>query len=94
MKVKSKAGKIAIAVLVLTTSAVSSGSTAQRLLYTFTYSANQNTTARDSANPAEDYGNNGAFAQGNGASSYSGSLSDKGTMILQFSACRTMAAWS
>ena len=77
-------GRVAIAALAaLTTAAVSGGSTAQRLVYSFTYSANQNTTARDSANPAEDYGNKGAFAQGNGASSYSGSLSDKGTMNLQ-----------
>jgi hypothetical protein len=84
--VRLKIARISVAVLALTTSAVSNpGSTAQRLVYNFTYSSNQNTTARDSANPAEDYGNRGAFAQGNGASTYTGALSDKGTMLVQVS---------
>ena len=73
-----------MAALVLTTCAVASpGSTAQRLVYSFAYSADQNTSARDSANPAEDYGNEGALAQSNGISNYRASLSDKGTMLVE-----------
>ena len=82
---KNSVARISIAVLALTTvGATPAGSTAQRLVYNFTYSANQNTTARDSANPAEDYSNaSGGLAAGNGSSSYTGSLSDKGTMLVQ-----------
>ena len=66
------------------------------LVYNFTYSANQNTDAKDSSNPAEDYsaGNSGggktptsgggnAFANaGSGTSRYEGALNDKGTMTV------------
>lgn len=83
MRTDAKVASLAIALLFLTCAAAPSGSTAQRLIYSFTYSADQNTTARDSANPAEDYGNAGALAQSNGISSYRGSLSDKGTMTVQ-----------
>jgi hypothetical protein len=58
-------------------------STVPTLVYTFTYSAKQDINAKDSANPAEDYGNAGAFAAaGSGTSHYSGSLTDKGTMTV------------
>lgn len=58
------------------------------LTYHFSYSANQQITARDSANPAQDYGKpNGAGYdpmpdQASGQSHYEGSLTDKGTMTV------------
>jgi len=58
-------------------------STVPTLVYSFTYSAKQDINAKDSANPAEDYGNAGGFAApGSGTSHYSGSLTDKGTMTV------------
>jgi hypothetical protein len=79
-----------MAALALTAPALSSAeTTVQQLTYRFTYSADQRTTARDSANPAEDYtvpanqGTTQAYAQTSGISSYQGSLSDKGTMTVQ-----------
>ncbi|MGA8797307.1 MAG: hypothetical protein WB526_09645, partial [Candidatus Cybelea sp.] len=57
--------------------------TVPTLVYSFTYSAKQDINAKDSANPAEDYGNAGGFAApGSGTSHYSGSLTDKGTMTV------------
>jgi hypothetical protein len=66
-------------------------STAYQLVYQFTYSANQQVAARDSANSVEDYGGpskNGAGndqmpAQSSAISHYSGALTDKGTMTVQ-----------
>lgn len=57
------------------------------LVYNFTYSANQNVTARDSANPAEGWGaanSNGNSNVGDATdiSHYGGSLTDKGTMTV------------
>ena len=82
---KGEIVRIATAILALATvAAANPGSTAQRLVYNFTYSSNQTTTARDSANPAEEYSNaSGGLAAGNGASTYSGKLADKGTMVVQ-----------
>jgi hypothetical protein len=62
-------------------------STMGQLVYSFTWSSNQQVTARDSANPAVAYGApnvNGADPiQSNGISHYVGTLSDKGTMTVQ-----------
>jgi hypothetical protein len=59
------------------------------LVYNFTYSSQQNITAKDSANPAEDYTGNaptnngsGVYSGGNGTSNYAGALDDKGTMTV------------
>ena len=75
--------------LALTTPSISSAdTTVQQLTYNFTYSANQSTTARDSANPAEDYsmpanqGTTQAYVGTNGSGAYGGALSDKGTMTV------------
>ncbi len=79
----------AIAVFVSITMATArADTTVQQLTYNFTYSTNQTTYARDSSNPAEDYGSassggGNAMAAGNGQSVYNGSLSDKGTMTVQ-----------
>jgi hypothetical protein len=59
-----------------------------QLVYSFTYSANQNVSARDSSNPAQDYGapdsKHGGYypSTANGLSQYDGSLTDKGTMTV------------
>jgi hypothetical protein len=53
------------------------------LVYSFTYSAKQDINAKDSSNPAEDYGNAGGLAApGSGTSHYSATLTDKGTMTV------------
>jgi hypothetical protein len=55
-----------------------------QLVYNFTYSANQNITARDSSDSAEPIGNEGGGvgAGGSGMSHYNGNLTDKGTMTV------------
>ena len=85
----AKIASVALAAFALTAPAISSAdTTVQQLTYNFTYSANQTTTARDSANPAEDYsvpanqGTTQAYVGTNGSGSYGGSLSDKGTMTV------------
>ncbi len=55
-----------------------SDSSLGQLLYGFTYSTNQNTSARDSTNNLQGIGSQ----QGSGASQYTGSLSDKGTIAV------------
>jgi hypothetical protein len=66
------------------------------LVYSFTYSSNQDINAKDSANPAEDYGppsggggknpttggGNSLSNPGSGTSHYSSALNDKGTMTV------------
>jgi hypothetical protein len=60
--------------------------TSSRLVYSFSYSSNQSVTARDSSNPAQDYGKPQGSGytpvQANGINHYGGSLSDKGTMTV------------
>jgi hypothetical protein len=84
--VNGKIVVITMAALALTSPAIASAdNTVQQLTYNFTYSADQSTSAKDSANPAEDYSGGGSHTglmQG-GTSSYTGSLSDKGTMTVQ-----------
>jgi len=84
-----KIASISMATLALATPGISSAdTTVQQLTYNFTYSANQSTTARDSANPAEDYTmpanqlTTQAYVATNGSGGYGGSLSDKGTMTV------------
>jgi hypothetical protein len=73
---------------VLAPVATRADSTMGTLVYSFTYGANQNVSARDSANPAEDYSTPSAAsggsnpAGGNGISHYNGSLGEKGTMTV------------
>jgi hypothetical protein len=59
-------------------------STLGQLVYAFTYSTNQNTTARDSSTNVENVDPLGNFNGGsNGMSHYGGSLNDKGTMTVE-----------
>ena len=85
----SKIVAISLAAFAVAAPAIASAdATVQQLTYNFTYSANQATTARDSANSAEDYtmpanqGSTQAYQATNGISGYGGSLSDKGTMTV------------
>ena len=57
--------------------------TVPTLVYNFTYSTNQNVTARDSSTSAEEVQTDALAGGTNGISHYSGSLSDKGTMTVQ-----------
>ena len=54
------------------------------LVYHFSFSSNENTSAKDSANPAEDYANSetGGLSSGHGTATYEGTLTDKGTMTV------------
>lgn len=58
-----------------------------KLVYSFSYSAKQNVTARDSANGAQGIGapdaNGTDPIQSNGLSHYGGNLTDKGTMTVE-----------
>ncbi len=86
------AGSVAaagMALCILAPIAASADSTMGTLVYHFTYSSNQNISAKDSANPAEDYSgaaptNSGAGVNsgGHGSSTYEGTLTDKGTMTV------------
>lgn len=59
-------------------------STLGQLVYAFTYSSNQNTTARDSSTNAESVDPSGNYTgSNNGMSHYGGSLNDKGTMTVE-----------
>jgi len=65
------------------------------LVYNFTYSANQDINAKDSANPAEDWhdctGGSGCNPanQGSGTSHYEAALDDKGTMTVNILATQS-----
>ena len=75
-----------IAAILLAPIASRADSTMGQLVYAFTYSGNQEVTARDSANGAEDYAStaNGPEAtQSSGISHYGAVLEDKGTMTVQ-----------
>ena len=80
---------VASAAAVLLLASVARADTAvPTLVYNFTYSANQDINAKDSANPAEDWhdctggaGCNPAN-QGSGTSHYEAALDDKGTMTV------------
>ena len=59
-------------------------STMGQLVYAFTWSSNQNVTARDSANPVENPDPVGNLSGGtNNMNHYVGSLNDKGTITVQ-----------
>jgi hypothetical protein len=80
----------AAAAIVLLPSVVSADTAGPTLVYDFTYSSKQNITAKDSANPAEDYPDAHASRVGNslantgsGSSNYEAGLNDKGTMTVQ-----------
>lgn len=62
--------------------AAGAGQSMGQLVYSFTYSSDQNVTARDSATAAEDYSGGMASSGGSGASHYHGVLNDKGTMTV------------
>jgi hypothetical protein len=84
------------AAVLLLPSVVRADTPVPTLVYNFTYSANQNINAKDSANPAQDYsagysgggktptsGGGNAFANtGSGTSHYEGALNDKGTITV------------
>jgi hypothetical protein len=71
------------AVLLLPSEARADTTPVTTLVYNFTYSTNQNVTARDSSTSAEDVHVDALAGGSNGISHYSGSLSDKGTMTVQ-----------
>ncbi len=80
---------VASAAAVLLLPSVAHAATAvPTLVYNFTYSANQDINAKDSANPAEDWhdctGGSGCNPanQGSGTSHYEAALDDKGTMTV------------
>jgi hypothetical protein len=80
---KIVAAAATVAVFLAPSAAYAYTTTVPTLVYSFTYSAKQDINAKDSANPAEDYGNAGGFAAaGSGTSHYSGTLTDKGTMTV------------
>jgi hypothetical protein len=58
-------------------------STVPTLVYNFTYSTNQNVTARDSSTSIEGVATDALAGGTNGISHYNGSLTDKGTMTVQ-----------
>ena len=91
MRIKNIAAAGATAAVLLLPSVARADTTpVPTLVYNFTYSANQDINAKDSSNPAEDYGNAGGFAApGSGTSHYSGSLTDKGTMTVGILAKQT-----
>jgi len=76
-----------VGALVVAPCAARADATMGQLVYTFTYSSNQNVTARDAPNNMEVYGttNDAATAitgGSNGISHYGGNLNDKGTMTV------------
>ena len=76
------------AVLLLPSVARADTAPVPTLVYNFTYSANQDINAKDSSNPAQDYGapdksgNNTYANTGSGTSHYQSGLNDKGTMTV------------
>jgi hypothetical protein len=78
----------ATVVVLLLPSVARADSPVPTLVYNFTYSANQDINAKDSANPAEDWhdctGGSGCNPanQGSGTSHYEAALDDKGTMTV------------
>lgn len=87
-----KIGTLAVAAgltaIALAPATARADSTMGTLVYNFTYSANQNISSRDSANPAENMSGStpGELAGGtanSGISHYNGSLNDKGTMTVE-----------
>jgi hypothetical protein len=79
----SLAAFIAAALMAPVATLADSTATGQ-LVYAFTYSSNQNTTARDSMTNAESVDPAGNYTGAtNGISHYGGSLTDKGTITVQ-----------
>jgi hypothetical protein len=80
---------VAAAAMLLAPIAARADSSLGQLVYSFTFSSNQDVTSRDSSNPAEAYGapnpatGGNEPTQSNGISHYNGALSDKGTMTVQ-----------
>jgi hypothetical protein len=96
LRIKKLAAASATAAVVLLSGVARADTTVPTLVYNFTYSANQDINAKDSANPAEDYsignsgggknpttgGGNAPSNPGSGTSHYSAALNDKGTMTV------------
>jgi hypothetical protein len=90
LRIKEVVGTVATAAFFLLPSVIRADTTpVPTLVYNFTYSANQDINAKDSSNPAEDYGSpdsktgGNAYANtGSGTSHYSTALNDKGTMTV------------
>ena len=84
LRIKEIAAAAATAVVLLLPSVARADTTpVPTLVYNFTYSTNQNVTARDSSTSAEEVQVDALAGGSNGISHYSGSLSDKGTMTVQ-----------
>lgn len=85
----------AAAAVLLLPSVARADTTVPTLVYNFTYSANQDINAKDSANPAEDWhdctGGSGCNPanQGSGTSHYEAALDDKGTMTVNILATQS-----
>ena len=73
----------ATATIFLLPSVVHADAAVPTLVYNFTYSSNQNVTARDSSTSVESVATDALAGGTNGISHYSGSLTDKGTMTVQ-----------
>ncbi len=84
MKQSFFAFSAAVVTVLCATGVASAYSSSTRLVYAFTYSSDQNITARDSANQAQPMDANGApiGGGGSGASHYHGNLGDKGTITV------------
>ena len=88
VRIKKIAAAAATAAALLLPSVVRADTPVPTLVYNFTYSANQDINAKDSANPAEDWhdctGGSGCNPanQGSGTSHYEAALNDKGTMTV------------
>ena len=75
-------GATAAVVLLLPSVARAETTIIPTLVYSFTYSTNQNVTARDSSTSVEGVATDALAGGTNGISHYNGSLSDKGTMTV------------
>jgi hypothetical protein len=89
LRIKKIVGAVATAAFFLLPGVACADTPVPTLVYNFTYSANQDINAKDSSNPAEDYGAPNASTGGNalsnpgsGTSHYQTGLNDKGTMTV------------
>lgn len=89
LKMAASVAAATMALSILAPMAASADTPTGTLVYNFTYSSQQNITAKDSSNPAEDYSGNapqnnggGALSGGNGTANYAGQLNDKGTITV------------
>ena len=83
LRIKEVSVTGAMATIFLLPSVVRADTAVPTLVYNFTYSSNQNVTARDSSTSVESVATDALAGGTNGISHYNGSLTDKGTMTVQ-----------